>query len=212
MRQVTKRFPQADCSARLILPPFDASLALLSVCLRPPDPPFETARLSPDSVRRIQRRLVPRSLGPPMGDVRDICFSLVESRDLKVFNGTWRIEGNARSARLLYTVEVQPQPWLPIGAPRMLTARTPPCPAIRAPERPTLDSHPSADCRSRVRVSAGLVVDRVSKDLKGNLSAVRDYAETLSQNAMVVVDTPPAPPPPAGKAAKGGSSSRSTAR
>lgn len=51
-----------------------------------------------------------------MGDVRDICFSLVESRDLKLFTGTWRIEGNAKSARLLYNVEVQPQPWLPIGA------------------------------------------------------------------------------------------------
>lgn len=73
---------------------------------------------SHDAPRRISRRIIPRSLGPPMGDVRDICFSLVESRDLKMFTGTWRIEGNAKNARLLYNVEVQPQPWLPIGARR----------------------------------------------------------------------------------------------
>lgn len=29
-------------------------------------------------------------------------------------------------------------------------------------------------------------MDRVAKDIKGNLAAVRDYAETLSQNAVVV--------------------------
>ena len=31
--------------------------------------------------------------------VRDICFTLVASRDLKIFSGTWRIEGSATQAR-----------------------------------------------------------------------------------------------------------------
>jgi hypothetical protein len=48
--------------------------------------------------------------------VRDICFSLVESRDLKYFSGTWRIESRDGAARLIYAVEVLPQPWLPVCA------------------------------------------------------------------------------------------------
>ena len=64
-----------------------------------------------------QRRIVPRSPGVAPQSVRDICFSLVDSRDLKRFVGTWRIEtrDDVRS-RLIYVVEVQPQPWLPVGA------------------------------------------------------------------------------------------------
>jgi hypothetical protein len=70
------------------------------------------------SVRKNAARLiVPRSPGPPPLSVRDICFTLVESRDLKYFSGTWRIEQRENSlARLIYAVEVQPQPWLPICA------------------------------------------------------------------------------------------------
>lgn len=61
-------------------------------------------------------RLVPRSPGPPPASVRDICFRLVESRDLRLFSGTWRIEARAaRAARLLYAARVLPQPWLPVG-------------------------------------------------------------------------------------------------
>ena len=61
------------------------------------------------------RKVVPRSPGPPPLGVRDICFTLVESRDLKYFSGTWRIETrDASQARLIYTVEVLPQPWLPV--------------------------------------------------------------------------------------------------
>lgn len=56
-----------------------------------------------------QRRVVPRSPGPPPASVRDICFTLVESRDLRRFTGTWRIESRDRVSRLLYAVHVQPQ-------------------------------------------------------------------------------------------------------
>lgn len=56
-------------------------------------------------------------MGQPPKSVRDICFTLVESADLRRFTGTWRIESrdNMRS-RLIYAVEVLPQPWLPVGA------------------------------------------------------------------------------------------------
>ena len=76
---------------------------------------------APRSSRRTTSRLiVPRSPGPPPQTVRDICFTLVESRDLKYFSGTWRIEQRDNSlARLIYAVEVQPQPWLPICASRV---------------------------------------------------------------------------------------------
>ena len=61
--------------------------------------------------------IIPRSPGPPPQSVRDICFTLVESRDLKYFSGTWRIEQRDTAlARLIYAVEVQPQPWLPVCA------------------------------------------------------------------------------------------------
>lgn len=49
--------------------------------------------------------------------MRDICFTLVASRDLRRFTGTWRIETvDSLRSRLVYVVEVQPQPWLPVGA------------------------------------------------------------------------------------------------
>ena len=49
--------------------------------------------------------------------VRDICFTLVESADLRRFTGTWRIESREEMrSRLIYAVEVLPQPWLPVGA------------------------------------------------------------------------------------------------
>ena len=49
--------------------------------------------------------------------MRDICFTLVSSRDLRRFSGTWRIETvDSLRSRLIYVVEVQPQPWLPVGA------------------------------------------------------------------------------------------------
>lgn len=110
-----------------------------------------------------------------------------------MFNGTWRIEGNAKTARLLYNVEVQPQPWLPIGAGRGRASRSqlspirsafsPPPGSARASSSD--DSHGTPDGLSHL-FFAGLVVDRVAKDIQGNLSAVRDYAESLSQNAMVI--------------------------
>jgi hypothetical protein len=64
-------------------------------------------------------------MGQPPKSVRDICFTLVESADLRRFTGTWRIESrdNMRS-RLIYAVEVLPQPWLPVGT--CNTAGTPP--------------------------------------------------------------------------------------
>lgn len=81
-----------------------------------------------DASRRLKSRLiVPRSRGPPPQSVRDICFTLVESRDLKYFSGTWRIEARDGRARLIYAVEVLPQPWLPVAliADRVGKARFP---------------------------------------------------------------------------------------
>ena len=63
-----------------------------------------------------ERRIVPRSAGGPPRVVRDICFTLVESRDLRRFSGTWRIETvDSLHSRLIYAVEVQPMPWLPVS-------------------------------------------------------------------------------------------------
>ena len=113
--------------------------------------------------------IVPRSPGPPPLSVRDICFTLVESRDLKYFSGTWRIEQRDSSlARLIYAVEVQPQPWLPICA-------SAPCALHALP----------ALTRAR-RCLAALIASRVSKDLRGNLAAVRDHAEELGQSAVAL--------------------------
>jgi hypothetical protein len=102
--------------------------------------------------------------------VRDICFTLVESRDLKYFSGTWRIEQRDNSlARLIYAVEVQPQPWLPICASRACRAW------LHAPQALIRSRHPAA-----------LIASRVSKDLRGNLAAVRDHAEELGQSAVAL--------------------------
>jgi len=54
----------------------------------------------------------------PQTASQDICFTLVESRDLKEFTGTWRIqqiEGSETSTRLSYAAQVRPQPWLPVN-------------------------------------------------------------------------------------------------
>ncbi len=116
---------------------------------------------------------MPRSPGPPPQGVRDICFTLVESRDLKYFSGTWRIESRDGQARLIYAVEVLPQPWLPVCA-CMHGAACVPCTrralltAARPPPR------------------AALIANRVGKDLRGNLAAVRDHSEELGQSAVAV--------------------------
>ena len=136
----------AAVRARIAASPYSAPLPAAPEGSSPAQPGAAGAGGDGGRAGGALRRVVPRSIGPPMGEVRDISFTLVESRDLKLFSGTWRIEGNATQARLLYAVEVQPQPWLPIG----------------------------------------LVVDRVAKDLKGNLAAVRDHAESLSANAIVI--------------------------
>ena len=113
---------------------------------------------------------MPRSPGPPPQTVRDICFTLVESRDLKYFSGTWRIEQRDNSlARLIYAVEVQPQPWLPICASRVCGAG--------------LTRRRALTLRS---CCAALIASRVSKDLRGNLAAVRDHAEELGQSAVAL--------------------------
>ena len=121
------------------------------------------------------RMVIPRSPGPPPQSVRDICFTLVDSRDLKYFSGTWRIESREGSqARLIYAVEVQPQPWLPVCA----------CPRVRCA---------CARAPSLTRGSAALIASRVGKDMRANLAAVRDHAEELGQSA-VALPAPPSPP------------------
>lgn len=51
------------------------------------------------------------------GDVSDITFALVQSRDLAGFDGVWRLSvpGSDDVTRLSYVAEVSPQPWLPVG-------------------------------------------------------------------------------------------------
>ena len=116
-----------------------------------------------DASRRLKSRLiVPRSRGPPPQSVRDICFTLVESRDLKYFSGTWRIEARDGRARLIYAVEVLPQPWLPVALIADRVGKV-----TRAP----------ASARLPIALLA-------HQDLRGNLSAVRDHAESLAEFAV----------------------------
>ena len=124
------------------------------------------------------RMVIPRSPGPPPQSVRDICFTLVDSRDLKYFSGTWRIESREGSqARLIYAVEVQPQPWLPVCA----------CP------RAWCTLRVCARAERLTRGPAALIASRVGKDMRANLAAVRDHAEELGQSA-VALPAPPSPP------------------
>jgi hypothetical protein len=129
--------------------------------------------------------VVPRSPGPPPQGVRDICFSLVESRDLKYFSGTWRVESRDGAARLIYAVEVLPQPWLPVCASSLCArgaARGVAFLLRRILTRSILQRRPAA-----------LIASRVGKDIRGNLAAVRDHAEELGQSAVAL---PAAAAPP----------------
>ena len=83
----------------------------------------------------------------------DICFSMIESRELREFIGTWRVQRGeyedgdgeedalsaAKTTSLSYTVKVVPKPWLP----------------------------------------AVLVEARIANEVRLNLQAVRDFTERL---------------------------------
>jgi hypothetical protein len=129
-----------------------------------------------------QKRVIPRSMGQPPKSVRDICFTLVESADLRRFTGTWRIESREdMRCRLIYAVEVLPQPWLPVGTCRSSFGVGPSVEwQLTAPR--TLASTP----RHWSACISGLIAQRISADLTGNLAAVRDHAESLSVGAVAL--------------------------
>ncbi len=145
------------------------------------------------SSRKLAARLiVPRSPGPPPQGVRDICFTLVESRDLKYFSGTWRIESREGSqARLIYAVEVLPQPWLPVCA--FACGACTALPGVCASEPPLPPR--SADCEPRgqglARQPGGGARPR------GGARAVRGGAAAGACSASRIVSRHPGAAPPA---------------
>ena len=63
--------------------------------------------------QRHTEYLTPR-LSIPDAPSMDICFVMVESKELREFVGTWRIQTLDRKTTVLtYTVKVSPKPWLP---------------------------------------------------------------------------------------------------